>query len=69
MHRQWKKEQVPWEEYNEAVRLCRDGVRKAKAHLELNLAKHAKRNKKGRYFRYYRYFNRKRKVLEGIRPY
>jgi len=44
MHRQWKQGQVPWEEYKDAARLCRDGVRKAKAQLELNLARDAKNN-------------------------
>ena len=47
MHRQWKQGQVPWEEYKDAARLCRDGVRKAKAQLELNLTRGAKMNKKG----------------------
>ena len=64
MHRQWKRGQVPWEEYKEAARLCRDGIRKAKACLEINLARNAKKNKKG----FYRYLNQKRKVQEGIPP-
>ena len=37
MHRLWKQGQVMWEEYKEAARLCRDGVRKPKAQHELNL--------------------------------
>ena len=41
--------------------MCRDGVRKAKAQLELNLTRDAK-NTKG----FYRYLNQKRKVQEGI---
>ena len=64
MHRQWKHGQVLWEEYNEATRLCRDGVRKIKDQLELNLAKDAKKNKKV----LYRYLNQKSKVQEGIAP-
>ena len=60
MHRQWKQGQVPWEEYKEAARLCRDGVRKAKAQLEFNFARDAKKNKK----EFYRYLNQKRKVQE-----
>ncbi|KAK4806906.1 hypothetical protein QYF61_012627 [Mycteria americana] len=48
-HRQWKQGQVSWEEYRDAARLCRDGVRKAKAQLELNLARDAKNNNKGFY--------------------
>jgi len=39
-----------------------DGVKKAKAQLELNLASDAKKNKKG----FYRYLNQKRKDQEGI---
>lgn len=35
-----------WEEYRNAVRTCRDAVRKAKAHLELNLVREVKDNKK-----------------------
>ncbi|KAK4825362.1 hypothetical protein QYF61_026881 [Mycteria americana] len=49
MHRQWKQGQVSWEEYRDTACLCRDGVRKAKAQLELNLARDAKNNKKGFY--------------------
>ena len=40
MHRQWKQGQVLWEEYKEAAR---DGVRKAKAQLEMDLARAAKK--------------------------
>ena len=57
MHRQWKQGQVTWEEYKDAARLSRDGVRKAKGQLEWELANSAK-NKK----RFYRYINQKRKV-------
>jgi len=42
---------------------CRDGVRKAKAQLEVNLAGDTK-NKKG----FYRYLSQKRKVPEGVPP-
>lgn len=38
--------------------MCRDGVRKAKVWLELNLARDAKNNRKG----FYRYVIQKRKV-------
>jgi len=44
--------------------LCRDGVRKAKAQLELTLAKEAKNNKKG----FYRYVSRKKMVKESVPP-
>ncbi|KAK4813527.1 LOW QUALITY PROTEIN: hypothetical protein QYF61_009253 [Mycteria americana] len=43
--------QVSWEEYRDAAQLCRDGVGKAKAQLELNMARDAKNTKKG----FYRY--------------
>ncbi|KFV48258.1 hypothetical protein N328_03880, partial [Gavia stellata] len=55
MNRQWKQGWVSWEEYRDAAQLCRDGVRKAKAQLELNLARDAKNNKKS----FYRYVARK----------
>lgn len=35
MHMRWKQGQVICEEYRDAARLFRDGVRKAKAYLEL----------------------------------
>ncbi|KAK4828960.1 hypothetical protein QYF61_001581 [Mycteria americana] len=47
MHRQWKQGYTSWGEYRDAVQVCRDGIRKAKAHLELNLARDVKNNKKG----------------------
>jgi len=40
-----------WEEYRSVVRACRDATRKAKAHLELKLARDIKNNKKG-FFNY-----------------
>ena len=64
LQRQWKQEQVSWEECREADWLCRDGTRKAKALLELNLARDAKNNNKG----FYRYVIQKRKVKESISP-
>ncbi|KFZ63214.1 hypothetical protein N338_03891, partial [Podiceps cristatus] len=63
IHKQWKQGQVSWDEYKDVVLLCRDGVRKAKAWLELNLARGAK-NKKC----FYRYLSQKRKVKENIPP-
>jgi len=41
--------------------LCRDEVRRAKAQLELNLARNAKNNKG-----FYMYVSQKRKVKESI---
>ena len=51
VHEMWKKGLTTWEEYKNVVRACRDATRKAKAHLELNLAKAIKDNKKG-FFKY-----------------
>ena len=42
--------------------MCKDGVRKAKAQLELNLARKAKKNQEG----FYRYLSQKKKVQEGV---
>lgn len=64
MHRQWKQGWTTWEEYRNAAKLCRDGVRNAKAQLELILARGAKKDKKG----FYRYINWKRKVQEDVSP-
>ena len=64
MHRQWKQGQVSLEEYRDTAWLCRGGVRKAKAQLELNSAKDAKNNEKG----FYRYVSQKMKVRESVPP-
>jgi len=50
----WKQGHVAWEEYRDAVWMCRDGIRKAKAQMDLNLARDVK-NKKG----FYRYIVQK----------
>ena len=51
-----------WEEYKGAARLCRGGVRKAKAQLELGLAKGTKQSKKG----FCRYIYQERKVKQVV---
>jgi len=51
------------EEYRDASRLCRDGVRRAKGWLELTLARDAKNDKS-----FYRYVNHKSKVKERVPP-
>ncbi|KAK4828079.1 hypothetical protein QYF61_023139 [Mycteria americana] len=61
MHRQWNQGHVSWGEYRDPAWLCRDAIRKAKAQLELNLARDAKNNKKG----FYRYVGQKRKIKEN----
>jgi len=63
LHRQWKQGQVSWEEYRDAAWLCRDEVRRAKAWLELNLARVTENNKG-----FYRYVNWKRKIKESVHP-
>ena len=62
MHRQWKQGHASWEEYRDAARVCRDGIRKAKAQLELNLARDVKNHKKG----FYRCVGQKRKTKENV---
>lgn len=36
---------MSWEEYRDAIQTCRDGIRKAKAEMELNLVRDVKNNK------------------------
>ncbi|GAB0207550.1 mitochondrial enolase superfamily member 1 [Grus japonensis] len=60
----WKKGLDTWEEYRNVVRACRDATRKAKAHLELKLARDVKDNKKG----FFKYINSKRKTRENVGP-
>jgi len=45
--RQWKQGQGSCEEYRDTARLSRGDIRRAKARLELNLARDAKDNKEG----------------------
>ncbi|GAB0195852.1 mitochondrial enolase superfamily member 1 [Grus japonensis] len=63
-YRGWKQGQVAWEEYRETVRAARDQVRKAKALMELNLARDVKGNKKS----FCRYISDKRKMRENVGP-
>lgn len=44
--------------------MCRDGVRKVKAHLELNVTRGMKGNKKG----FCRYNGSKREIRENVAP-
>ena len=64
MYRKWKQGCVSWEEYRAVAHMCRDRIRKAKAHMELNLARDAKDNKKG----FYRYIGRRRQAKESVPP-
>ncbi|GAB0175916.1 mitochondrial enolase superfamily member 1 [Grus japonensis] len=62
VYRMWKKRLATWEEYRDVVRECRDATRKAKAHLELNLARDVKDNKKS----FFKYISSKRKTREKV---
>ncbi|GAB0204864.1 mitochondrial enolase superfamily member 1 [Grus japonensis] len=64
VYRMWKKGLATWEEYRDVVRECRDATRKAKAHLELNLARDVKDNKKG----FFKSISSKRKTRENVGP-
>jgi len=64
VHGMWKEGQTTWEEYRNVVRACRDATRKAKAHLELNLARDVKDNKKG----FFNYISSKRKARDNVGP-
>jgi len=61
----WKQGQVSWEEYREIVQVARDQVWKAKALIELNLARDVKDNKKS----FYRYVSDKWKSSENVGPF
>jgi len=37
MQRQWKQGHVAWGEYRDAIQLCRAGIRKSKAQMELDV--------------------------------
>jgi len=56
--------QATWEEYRNVVRACRDATKKAKAHLELNLARDVKDNKKG----FFKYISSKQKTRDNVGP-
>jgi len=63
VHGMWKERQATWEEYRNVVRSCRDAMRKAKAHLELKLARDVKNNQKG----FFNYISSKRKAWDNVR--
>ncbi|GAB0204661.1 mitochondrial enolase superfamily member 1 [Grus japonensis] len=63
-YRGWKQGQVAWEEYRETVPAAREQVRKAKALIEISLARDAKDNKKS----FYRYVSDKRRTRENVGP-
>jgi len=61
-YRQWKQGHVTWEEYSDALQTCRDGIRKAKAQMQLYVARDVKN--KG----FYRYISHKRQARVSISP-
>ncbi|GAB0192220.1 mitochondrial enolase superfamily member 1 [Grus japonensis] len=63
-YRGWKQGQVAWEEYRETVRAASDQVRKAKALIEISLARDVKDKKKS----FYRYVSDKRRMRENVGP-
>jgi len=60
----WEEGQDTWEKYRNVIRACRETTRKAKAHLELKVAKHVKDNKKG----FFKYISHKWKTRENMGP-
>jgi len=64
VHGMWKEGQATREEYRNVARACRDTTRKAKAHLELNLARDVRNNKKG----FFKYISSKRKTRDNVEP-
>jgi len=62
MYRQWKQAHTSWERYRDTAQECRDGIRKAKEQLELNLARDVKNYKKG----FYRYASQTTKTKEIV---
>ncbi|GAB0197899.1 mitochondrial enolase superfamily member 1 [Grus japonensis] len=63
-YRGWKQGQVTWEKYRETVRAARDQVRKAKALIEISLARDIKDNKKS----FYTHVSDKRRTRENVGP-
>ncbi|KFZ45983.1 hypothetical protein N321_04792, partial [Antrostomus carolinensis] len=63
IYRQWKQGCVAWEEYRDVVQMCRDGIRKAKAQMELILARDVKNSKD-----FFRYIGQKRQAKESVPP-
>ncbi|KFQ42915.1 hypothetical protein N333_08226, partial [Nestor notabilis] len=62
--RRWKQGQATWEDYTNAVWEARDQVRKAKAQLELYLARDVKSNRKD----FYRYVANERQGRDNVGP-
>ncbi|CAM5082368.1 unnamed protein product [Natator depressus] len=63
-YRKWKIGQMTRDDYKNIARACRSEIRKAKSHLELQLARDVKSNKKG----FFKYVSNKKKVKESVGP-
>ncbi|XP_065411777.1 uncharacterized protein LOC135973241 [Chrysemys picta bellii] len=63
-YKKWKIGQMTREQYKNIALACRSEIRKAKSHLELQLARDVKSNKKG----FFRYVSNKKKVKESVGP-
>ncbi|CAM4534454.1 unnamed protein product [Lepidochelys kempii] len=63
-YKKWKVGHMTREEYKNIARACRNEIRRAKSHLELQLARDVKSNKKG----FFRYIGNKKKAKESVGP-
>ncbi|CAM4582215.1 unnamed protein product [Caretta caretta] len=63
-HKKWKVGHMTREEYKNSAQACRNEIRRAKLHLELQLARDVKSNKKG----FFRYVGNKKKAKESVGP-
>ena len=62
VYRMWKRGQTSWEEYRVIIKVCRDAMQKATAHLEFNLVRCIKDNKKS----FFKYIRSKRKTSRNV---
>jgi len=53
---------LAWEEYWDAGQLCRDGIRKDKVQMQLNLKREVKNSQKG----FYKYIGQQRQAKKSI---
>ncbi|CAM5144011.1 unnamed protein product [Natator depressus] len=63
-YKKWKVGHMTREEYKNIARAYRKDIRRAKSHLELQLARDVKSNKKG----FFRYVGNKKKAKESVGP-
>ncbi|CAM5154475.1 unnamed protein product, partial [Eretmochelys imbricata] len=63
-YKKWKVGHMTREEYENIAQACRNEIRRAKSHLELQLARDVKSNKKG----FFRYVGNKKKAKESVGP-